>query len=90
VNVVRLRDARRDDTWFRDWRDSYDEAACASAGGVARRAETGVGGRTIFVGSCAGGAFTYHVRLGDGGTLVSFTSVGPGRLGEELARRLVG
>ena len=90
VNVVRLRDPGEDDDWFRDWRDSYDKAACASAGGVERRAETALGSRTFFVASCAGGAFTYHVRIGDGGSVISLTSIGPGRLGEELARRIAG
>jgi hypothetical protein len=41
-------------------------------------------GRTVFIGGCAGGAFTYHVRL-DGGIVVSLTAVGPARLGERLA-----
>lgn len=90
VNVVRLRDPAEDDDWFRDWRDSYDDAACANAGGVERRAETILGGRTFFVASCGGGAFTYHVRVGDGGSVISLTSIGPGRLGEELARRIAG
>lgn len=86
VNVVDLRDPGLDETWFRDWRDTYDQAACANAGGVARRAETVLGNRTIFVGSCAGGAFTYHVRMLEVGIVVSLTSVGPGRLGEEIVR----
>jgi hypothetical protein len=88
VNVVELRDPSADEEWFRDWRDSYDDAACANAGGVVRRAETVLGGKTFFVGSCAGGAFTYHVRLADVGMLVSLTSVGPGRLGEKIAQRM--
>jgi hypothetical protein len=90
VNVVRLRDPAEDDDWFRDWRDSYDDAACANAGGVERRAETVLGNRTFFVASCGGGAFTYHVRVGDRGSVISLTSIGPGRLGEELARRIAG
>lgn len=84
VNVVRLRDPSRDETWFRDWRDSYDESACERAGGVVRHADFVSGGRTVYVGSCAGGVFTYHVRLRDGGIVVSLTSIGPGRLGERL------
>ena len=88
VNVASLRDAAVDDAWFRDWRDSYDRAACANAGGVVRHAETVLGGKTFFVGSCAGGSFTYHVRLPDVGIVVSLTSIGPGRLGEEIVRRM--
>jgi len=89
VNVVRLRDAALDDSWFRDWRDSYDASACEPAGGVSGHAETKIGDRTVFIGSCAGGAFTYHVRLGDGGLVVSLTSVGPNRLGELLLRTTI-
>ena len=84
VNVVRLRDASHDETWFRDWRDSYDESACERAGGVVRHADFVSGGRTIYVGSCAQGVFTYHVRLRDGEIVVSLTSIGPSRLGEKL------
>lgn len=86
VNVANLRDPAADDAWFRDWRDSYDLAACANAGGVVRHAETTLGGKTFFVGSCAAGSFTYHVRLPDVGIVVSLTSIGPGRLGEEIVR----
>lgn len=84
ASVVRLRDASVDDQWFRQWRDSYDNAACAQAGGVARHAEAEIGGRLVFIGSCAGGAFTYHARLRDGEIVVSVTSLGPGRLGETV------
>jgi hypothetical protein len=88
VSVVNLRDPNVDDAWFRSWRDSYDRAACANAGGVARNAETVLGGKTFFVGSCAAGAFTYHVHLADVGIVVSLTSVGPGGLGEEIVNRM--
>jgi hypothetical protein len=84
VSVIRLRDPSVGEGWFRDWRDSYDGAACANAGGVARRAETEIAGRTVFIGSCAGGAFTYHVRLENTPIVISLTSIGPGRLGETV------
>lgn len=84
ASVVELRDPTADDEWFRRWRDSYDLAACASAGGVARHAEAEIGGRVVFIGSCAGGAFTHHTRLRDGALVVSVTSVGPGRPGETV------
>ena len=32
VSVVRLRDPAKDETWFRDWRDTYDQAACGLDG----------------------------------------------------------
>lgn len=84
ASIVRLRNPAADDEWFRSWRDTYDTSACAQAGGVARHAQTPMNGRTVFIGGCAGGAFTYHVRL-DGGIVVSLTAVGPGRLGDRLA-----
>jgi len=89
VNVVRLRDASLDDEWFRDWRDSYDAAACEPAGDVAGHAETQIAGRTVFIGSCTGGAFTYHVRLGAGDIVLSVTSVGVDRPGERLVRATI-
>lgn len=84
ASVVELRDPTADDEWFRQWRDSYDTAACGPAGGVARHAEAEIGGRVVFIASCAGGAFTYHTRLRDGTIVVSITSVGPGRPGETI------
>jgi hypothetical protein len=90
VNVVRLRDPglADDDEWFRDWRDSYDSAACDRAGGVARHAETAVDGVPVFVGACTNDAFTYHVRIGDGAIVLSITSVGPGDLGRRIVEGL--
>ena len=85
ASILALRDPKADDNWFRSYRDSYDESACAQAGGVSRHAEAPIGGRTVFIGSCAGGAFTYHLRLDGEGLVVSITGVGPGRLGEKVA-----
>jgi hypothetical protein len=86
VSVLRLRDpARADDEWFRSYRDSYDDSACAQAGGVARHSQTEIQTHTVFIGSCAGGAFTYHLRTRTGDLVVSITGVGPGRIGERLA-----
>jgi hypothetical protein len=84
ASIVHLRDPAADAEWFRSYRDSYDESACAQAGGVARHAQTPMNGRTVFIGGCAGGAFTYHVRL-EQGIVVSLTAVGPARLGDRLA-----
>ena len=88
VSVIRLRDPSADDAWFRDWRDSYDEASCANAGGVLRRAETTIGGGTVFVGTCAGGSFTYHARVDGGAAVISLTSVGPSQLGRTIMEGL--
>jgi hypothetical protein len=84
VSVVHVRDPSVGDEWFRQWRDSYDQSACESAGGVSGHAQASIAGRTVFIGSCAGGAFTYHVRLADGSIVVSALSVGPRRLGEKV------
>ena len=85
VSIVRLRDATLDDAWYRSYRDSYDTGACAQAGGVERHAESTMGTNHVFIGSCAGGAFTYHVRMPTDPIVVSITAAGPARLGERLA-----
>jgi hypothetical protein len=83
VNVVRLQPGVFNDAFFRNWRDTYDEAACAQAGGVVGNAEAEIGGRTAYIGSCTGGAHTYHVVARDR-VLVSVTAVGEKRLGERI------
>lgn len=83
ASVVRLRAGVFGDAFYRNWRDSYDEAACAQAGGVVGNAETEIGGRQVFIGSCTGGAHTYHVVAREG-ILVSVTAVGEKRLGEKI------
>ena len=88
VNVVRLRDRAIADDWFRSWRDSYDAAACEPAGGVSGHATSKINGRDVFIGSCAGGAYTYHLRIEAGAVLVSLTSIGAARLGERLVRAI--
>jgi hypothetical protein len=88
ASVIRLRDPSVGDDWFRAWRDSYDTAACANAGGVARNSQTDVGTHTVFVGACAGGSFTYHTRIANGAIVISITSVGSLHLGETIMERL--
>ncbi|HET9614912.1 MAG TPA: hypothetical protein VFP22_08875 [Candidatus Limnocylindrales bacterium] len=88
VNVARLDDPGLDEGWFRGWRDSYDAAACAAAGGVTGHAESTVATHAVFIGSCANGVFTYHTRLSAGAILLSLTSIGPSRLGERLLDHL--
>ena len=88
VSVVRLRNPSAGDEWFRAWRDTYDDGACGQAGGVSGHAQAEMGGRTVYVGTCAGGATTYHVRLNGGADVVSLTSVGPGRPGESIVRAI--
>ena len=88
ASVVRLRPDVFDDAFFRSWRDSYDTAACASAGGTSGNAEADIGGRHAYIGTCAGGAHTYHVYLEAENVIVSVTSVGEKRLGEQVVAGL--
>jgi hypothetical protein len=82
--VVRLRPGAFADAMFRAWRDSYDEGACGQAGGVTGRAETTLGGRTVYITSCAEGLRAYHAHLPGPDRLVSLFSIGERRLGEQL------
>ena len=82
--VARLRPGVFSDGFFRDWRDSYNEGACAQAGGVAGNAEAELGGRTAYITSCAGGLLAYHAYVDERGVIVSLISVGERRLGEQL------
>ena len=86
--VVRLLPNTMNETVYRDWRDSYDEGACSQAGGVAGHAETEIGGRTVYIGTCAGGLRTYHVWLEEKEVLISVSAVGERRLGEHLVENL--
>lgn len=82
--VVRLRSGALTDGSFREWRDSYDEGACGSPSAVVGNAQASIGGRTVYVGTCASGLHTYHVWIADHGLLISASSVGTRRLGERL------
>jgi hypothetical protein len=88
--VYRLRDGVFDETWFRDWRDSFDEGVCAQAGGVTGHLEAEVAGRETFIGTCAEGVLTHHQHLtdDDGDLVVSVQSVGGSRLGEQVVGTL--
>lgn len=86
--VVRLLPGAMTETVFRDFRDSFDEGACSQADGVVGRAETRIGGRTVYIGTCAGGLRTYHLWLADRGVLISASAVGERLLGELLVENL--
>ena len=86
--VVKLRPGVFNDAFYRSWRTTYDRAACAQAGGVAGTAETTIGGRRVDIGTCNGGAHTYHVYLELPGIMISATSVGAKRFGEQLVGSL--
>jgi hypothetical protein len=87
ASVVRLRPDVFDETFFRSWRDTYDAAACEPAGGLRGNAEAEIDGRQVFIGSCANGGFTYHLRYGED-VIVSLTSLGEGRFGEQVVQNL--
>lgn len=86
--VIRLLPDTMDAASFADFRATFDEGACSQADGLARSAETGIGGRTVYIGTCAGGLRTYHVWLDDRGVLISASAVGARRLGELLVENL--
>lgn len=84
VAVVRLKPGGISDAQFRAWRDSFDSGACSQAGGVSGHAEATIGGRLTYIGTCAGGVTTYHTLIADPALLVSASSVGEHRLGEQV------
>ena len=88
ASVIALRPGVFSDAFFRSWRDSFDIGACSGAGGVVGHAEAQIGGRTTFIGRCAGGLLTYHVRLDGRDAIVSVSSLGQAHLGEELVAGL--
>jgi hypothetical protein len=88
TTIVRLRPDVFDEELFRDWRDSFDDGACSRAGGVTGRAEATLAGRTVHIGSCAEGVRTYHVWIAALRALVSASSLGDRRLGEQLVEGL--
>jgi hypothetical protein len=84
ASVVVLRPGVFSEAFFRSWRDSFDTGACSQAGGVAGHAQAQIGGRTAYLGTCVGGLLTYHVRLDSLNAIVSVSSLGTARLGEQL------
>jgi len=86
--VVRVRHDKFSDVVYGQWRDSYDEGACSGAGGVVRRAEATIAGRTVYITSCVQGLRTYHVWLKDQGILISASAIGDGKFGELLMANL--
>lgn len=82
VTITRLRQGPFGEDYFRDWRDSFDEAVCSQAGGVDGNAEAPIGGRRTYIGTCAGGVRTYHVRLTGPDRIVSLQAFGEARYGE--------
>jgi hypothetical protein len=82
--VVRLKPGAFTAELFRQWRDSFDEGACAASGGVVGHAQRTIDQRTVFITSCAVGMRTYHLWLEADDLLISASSVGEGNFGERL------
>lgn len=82
--IARLRPDTLTADSYLQWRDSYDEGACAGAGGIVGRAEAQIDARTVYVTSCVAGLRAYHVWLDEQDILISASSVGEGRFGEKL------
>jgi hypothetical protein len=88
VTVARLRPGTFGDLFFRGWRDTFDEAVCAQAGGVDGHAEADIADHRTYIGTCAGGVRTHHVHLPASDVIVSMQSAGPGRFGERIVAGL--
>ena len=84
VSVLQLKDGIVQEAFFGAYRQSFDAAACARAGGLDGTTEADIGDHHAFVGACANGASTYHVYLEPSNVVVSVTSVGETRLGEQV------
>jgi hypothetical protein len=88
ANIVRLVPGAFNADAFRQWRDSYDEGACAASGGVVGHAEAQIADRQTYVTSCVGSMHTYHLWLEDQDILISASSIGDDRFGEQLLNGL--
>ena len=86
VTVAKLRPGTFSDTFFRGWRDTFDAAVCQQAGGVTGNAESDIGGRHTYIGTCSGGVHTYHVHLGTRDLIVSMQGAGPGGWPEQVVQ----
>ena len=84
ATVARLRPNVMSEEFFRDWRDSYDAAACEPAGGIVGHAESELGGRPVFIATCGEGLRTYHTFDEERNLVVSISSLGDRRFGERL------
>ncbi len=88
ISVIAPQPGVFDEAFYRSWRDTFDDGACSQAGGVGGHAEAQIGGRTTYIGHCTGGVTTYHVRLEDRDLIVSVSSLGETRLGEQVLAAL--
>jgi hypothetical protein len=81
VAVIQLKPLVFSNAFYLSWRQSYDGGACSQSNGLKGTSATTIAGRQVFVGTCKGGAQTYHIQLAAPDRLVSITSVGTGHYG---------
>ena len=81
VAVIQLKPFVFSNAFYSSWRQSYDQGACSQSSGFKSATTTTIAGRQVFVGTCVGGALTYHVHLLAPDRLVSITSVGTATYG---------
>jgi hypothetical protein len=86
--VVRLKPGTFSDAIFRQWRDSFTLGACAASGGPIGEAESTIDDRTVYITSCAAGLHTYHVWLQQQDVVISASSIGEARFGQQLMDNL--
>jgi hypothetical protein len=85
--VAHLRSNALGDAVFQSWRDTYDQGVCAGSG-VVGKAQSDIGGRTVYVGTCGNGIHTYYTWIPARQLLISASSGGSRRLGELLFQTL--
>jgi hypothetical protein len=90
VSMIRLKPAIDATAFFGDYRPSFDDAACAPAGGVSTRETRTIGGRTVDATLCLEGASVYHLLLDDGRIIVSVLEAGTKGYGRTILEDLKG
>jgi hypothetical protein len=90
ASVIRLRPDVFDEAFYQEWRDTYNQAACEVADGVDTESPAQIGCRASYLGTCVGGARTYHTYLEDQGFIVSVTVTGERGFGELILAGLAG
>lgn len=88
VAVIQLKPLVFSNAFYVSWRESYDQGACSQSNGLKETSSTMIAGRQVFVGTCNGGALTYHVHLPAPDRLVSITSVGTADYGAVVLANL--
>jgi len=88
VAVIQLKPLVFSNAFYSSWRQSYDQSACTQSSGLKSTGSTTIAGRQVFVGTCVGGALTYHVHLPAPDRLISITSVGSAHFGQLVLEAL--